>query len=328
MYNVLILTRPDDKHMPPVAEEIRRRGREVVCFNLADFPEEIAMEAKFEMLHEGWSSVLSYQQQHIPLDSLVSVWRRRPTPYKASQEYPLGERTFIEEEADRAFLGVLDSLTYQDTLWVSRTHSVRRADLKALQLAVAQQVGLRVPRTLITNSSHAIQEFYATCKGNVILKSVSRGTIENEDSQIGSFIYTSKIEQQHLVNLEGVHVTAHLLQEHIPKKFEVRVVVIGRQIFAAEIHSPHLDFRQEYHTITYEVHQLPEDIQKKVLNLVRQFDLQFSSMDMLVTHEGEYVFLDLNPNGQFMWLQHHLLDRLPLKEAMADLLVYPKDYYL
>jgi hypothetical protein len=61
---------------------------------------------------------------------------------------------------------------------------------------------------------------------------------------------------------------------------------------------------------------------------VRQFGLQFSSMDFLLTPEGDYVFLDLNPNGQFYWLQTRLLERFPLKEAMADLLVFPEDYRL
>jgi glutathione synthase/RimK-type ligase-like ATP-grasp enzyme len=249
--------------------------------------------------------------------------------------YPPGERTFIEEEADRALLGVLDSLVLEHSLWVSRTHSVRRADFKPLQMAVAQHLGLRVPRTLITNQPSAVRDFYHACQGNVVLKSVARGMIEQEDQQIGRFIYTSQVEAGHLVPelLEGVRVTAHLLQEYIPKKLEIRVVVIGKQVFAAEIHSQHserarVDFRRAYDELDYAVHTLPDEIQNKVLALVRHFDLQFSSMDLLLTPEGEYVFIDLNPNGQFYWLQLRLADRLHLKEAMADLLVYPEEYRL
>jgi glutathione synthase/RimK-type ligase-like ATP-grasp enzyme len=211
---------------------------------------------------------------------------------------------------------------------VSRTHSVRRAELKALQLAMAQLLGLRVPRTLVTNNPDAIAAFYDACQGNVVLKSVSRGMIEEEPHQIGRFIYTSKVEKAHLSSLEGVRVTAHLLQEHIAKSVNIRVVVIGKQVFAAEIHSPHLDFRQNYEENTYDVHTLPGDIEQKVLSLVRGFDVQISSMDLLLTAQGEYVFIDLNPNGQWFFLQRHLQNRLPLKEAMADLLVTPKDYSL
>ena len=114
----------------------------------------------------------------------------------------------------------------------------------------------------------------------------------------------------------------------LPKRFDLRVVVIGRQVFAAEIHSQHserarLDFRRGY-----AVHALPQELEAKELALVRLFELQFSSMDFLLTPEGDYVFLDLNPNGQFSWLQTRLLDRFPLKEAMADLLAFSEDYRL
>lgn len=164
------------------------------------------------------------------------------------------------------------------------------------------------------------------------MKAVSGGRIQDNDRQ-GRFIYTSAVHAEHLVHLEGVRTTAHVFQEYLPKRMDLRVVVIGRRIFAAEIHSQHserarLDFRQGYSDLTYDVHRLPDDIQAKALALVRRFDLQFSSMDFIVTPEGEYVFLDLNPNGQFYWLQIRLGERLPLKEAMANLLVFPEDYCL
>jgi len=335
MRYVLILSRSNDSHVPPVAEEIRARGLGVICFNVADFPEQVTMTSTLDPFHTGWVGTLTMQKQQIPLDSLLSIWRRRPRPYKAPEVYTLGERAFIEEEADRALLGVLDSLALEHTLWVSRVHSVRRADFKPLQVAMAQRLGLRVPRTLITNQPSAARDFYDACQGNIVLKSVSRGMIEHENQRIGRFIYTSKVEAGHVVpeQLAGVRVTAHLLQEYIPKRLEIRVVVIGKQILAAEIHSQHstrarVDFRRAYNELSYNVHTLPDEMQKKVLALVRAFDLQFSSMDFLLTPAGEYVFIDLNPNGQFYWLQLRLANRLRLKEAMADLLAYPEDYQL
>lgn len=330
MRTILILTQSPDPHVPPVIEEIRARGGDVVCFNLADFPEVVALDTTLDSCQDGWSGRISYQGQCVPLDTLVSIWWRRPKRYQAPEAYSSGERTFLEEEANRGLIGVLESLALRQTLWVSKSHSIRRAELKPLQLASVQRLGLRTPRTLLTNNPDEVRAFYETCRGQIILKAVSRGVIEGEKRR---FIYTSKVQPEHLVALEGVRSTAHLFQEYILKRFDLRVVVIGRQVFAAEIHSQpseraRLDFRQGYSDLTYKVHWLPNDIQAKVLALVRQFDLQFSSMDFLVTPEGEYVFLDLNPNGQFYWLQIRLGERLPLKEAMADLLVSPKDYCL
>jgi len=328
--NVLILTQLPDPHVSSIAEEIRARGMNVFCFNLADFPQEVILKTTLQTNLDGWSGTITYQDRSISLASLASIWWRRPKQYKAPEGYSPGERAFLEEEANRGMIGVLESLTLHHTLWVSRSHSIRRAELKPLQLATAQQLGLRTPRTLLTNDPGAARTFYETCQGQVVLKAVSRGAIEGEKRR---FIYSSQVQPEHLAALEGVRATAHLFQEYLPKRFDLRVVVIGRQVFAAEIHSQHserarLDFRQGYSDLTYDVHRLPDDIQTKVLALVRRFDLQFSSMDFLVTSEGEYIFLDLNPNGQFYWLQTRLGERLPLKEAMADLLVSPKDHCL
>src|SRR6266700_3404901 len=187
MRNVRILTRSPDPHMPPVAEAIRARGWGVVCFNLADFPEEVALQATLDGRQDGWSGSISYQEQHVPLDSLASIWWRRPKQYKAPATYSPGERTFLEEEANRGIIGVLESLALQQTLWVSRLHSIRRAELKPLQLAAAQQLGLRTPRTLLTNDPGAARTFYEACQGQLVLKAVSRGAIEEEERR---FIHT------------------------------------------------------------------------------------------------------------------------------------------
>jgi glutathione synthase/RimK-type ligase-like ATP-grasp enzyme len=131
-------------------------------------------------------------------------------------------------------------------------------------------------------------------------------------------------------DLDGVRACAHLFQERIPKALDLRVVVIGRQVFTVGIHSHSeesaLDWRLAYGDLTYSIEKLPKEIEDKILQLVRQFGLQFSSIDLILTPEGEYVFLELNPNGQFYWLEPPT--GLPMAEAMADLLCFPKEYRL
>ncbi len=94
------------------------------------------------------------------------------------------------------------------------------------------------------------------------------------------------------------------------------------------IHSSHehaaLDWRIDYSTLSYTVEQLPSVIEQKVLALVQAFDLQFSSMDFILTPEGKYVFIEANPNGQFLWLSPPT--GLPMASAMADLLCFPQEY--
>ena len=164
MKNVLILSRAYDPHVPPVEDEIRARGAGILWFNLADFPEDVALQADLDTDQKGWSGSMTYKDQQIGLESLLSIWWRRPHQYKAPEYYSSGEKAFIEEEANRGMMGTLESMALYQTLWVSRVQSIRRADLKPLQLATAQQLGLRVPRTLLTNQPDAVREFYSACQ--------------------------------------------------------------------------------------------------------------------------------------------------------------------
>ena len=134
-----------------------------------------------------------------------------------------------------------------------------------------------------------------------------------------------------LCSPQRVRATTHLFQEAIPKAFDLRVVVIGQHIFAVEIHTQAQDFRTAYAEATYHVHQLPADLSSKLLALVKSFDLQFSSMDLVVTKGGDYVWIELNPNGQWFWMQYQLElhgEICPLKETMADLLIHPEEHKL
>jgi len=226
---------------------------------------------------------------------------------------------------------VLESLEFVgNALWVSRPQAIRKAELKPLQLALARSLGLRTPKTLVTNDPDAARRFYEECEGQLILKAVSKGIIEGTPTR---FLYTSEVSEASLSHLEGIRVTAHLLQERVQKAIELRVVVVGRQVFAAEIYSQtsnltRLDWRKYYPDLSYGVHSLPAPLQAQLRTLVRACGLQFASMDLILTPAGDYVWIELNPNGQWFWLQLQLGNRLPLKEAMANLLTCPQEYCL
>ncbi len=80
------------------------------------------------------------------------------------------------------------------------------------------------------------------------------------------------------------------------------------------------------HDLSYSIEQLPNDIEQKMLQLVRRFDLQYSSADFILTPDGDYYFIELNPNGQFYWMEQPT--GLPMAETMANLLCFPSEYCL
>ena len=129
---------------------------------------------------------------------------------------------------------------------------------------------------------------------------------------------TTLITESDLDMLDSVRTVPCCFQEYVPKKLELRVTVIGEKLFAAEIHSQEsaetrIDWRNNDADIPYRVAELPPAVAEKCLGLVRSYGLNFSAMDLIVTPDSRYVFLESNPNGQFLFVE----DKVP-ELAMSD----------
>jgi hypothetical protein len=326
MPTILVLTQRIDPHVDPVAEEIKRRGMRPLRFDFADFPKNVQLAATLEST--GWEGRLCHAGEAYALDSIQSIWWRRPHAPAASARYDAPVRAFLNLENLRGFLGILQEKEHA-LFWVSRRDCIAAAEFKPAQLSKAQAIGLLTPRTLLTTDPEAARRFYHECAGRVILKAVAKGFLDPNNQQgFGEerYIYTSPLLPEDLDFLSEVQICAHLFQERLDKLMDLRVVVIGRRVFAIGIHSPHLDWRIDYNALSYSREQLPDEVEQKVLTLVQAFGLQFSSMDFILTKERNYVFIEGNPNGQFLWLAPPT--GLPMAEAMADLLCFPKEYRL
>ena len=233
---------------------------------------------------------------------------------------PAGQQ-FASAEARMAVGGLLRST---DCLWVNHPEQMVTADYKPFQLKVAGDCGLEIPASLITNDPNAAIGFFEHCHGQMIYKTLSGGMIVSESGDVVS-IYTSHVTRDDLLNeSQRVRHTACLFQELVPKKLELRITVIRNHVFPAEIYFQHaeraaVDWRMAYQNLRYGIHQLPEDIHKKCLALVQKLGLSFAAIDMIVTPDGRYVFLELNSNGQWGWIQN--ATGLPICETLVDMLV-------
>ncbi|GAA0929104.1 hypothetical protein [Virgisporangium aurantiacum] len=114
-----------------------------------------------------------------------------------------------------------------------------------------------------------------------------------------------------------------MFQEYVEKAYEVRLTVIGNMFFPVTIRSQDADATRidwrGWNEMSYgDYHPLPDDLVKKVQTLLTELDLVYAALDFIVTPDGEYVFLEVNPNGQFIWMDTDL--QLPMADCMADLL--------
>ena len=213
-----------------------------------------------------------------------------------------------------------------DCLWVNHPDRIRRANMKIHQLKVAGQLGLEIPRTIVTNDPEEANKFIGTLRGPIVVKPLSRGYIDDND-QPGA-IYTNLIETKHIEQIHQIKYTPSLFQEYVPKDVELRITVVGNQIFTAEIHSQQKeearhDWRRDALALEHREHSLPDDIKLKCIQLTKTFGLEFGAIDMILTPDGRYVFLEINPNGQWAWIEE--LTGLPISEALIGLLVQGND---
>lgn len=116
--------------------------------------------------------------------------------------------------------------------------------------------------------------------------------------------------------------TAHLFQARVKKRFDVRVTVVGEQVFATEIHNDGpgggLDWRSNHKTLDYRPCSIPDEVETGIHRLMAMLDLRFGALDFIVTPEGQWVFLEINPNGQWAWIER--ATGQPVSAAMAELL--------
>lgn len=318
-----IYTRPGDDHLERVLSALCKRRLAVVCFDSADFPQSLRLCARLAPGEPAWHGDFLYQGERYRLEDFRSIWYRRPSgSYRFVTGLSEAGYEYARAEAHKGFEGVLRALT---CLWISHPDAIRAAEWKPKQLSYAGHVGLRVPRTLITSDGQAALQFFEECQGNVAYKPLSQGAPLPKAGEVWQgAVYTTRITRAALQeHLAAIEVTATCFQEYIEKRFEVRVNVIGSQVFAAEIQSQHserarVDFRLGYADLRYAIHTLPPVVEEACRRLVCLFGLQFAAIDLLVTAEGKYIFIDLNANGQWGWIENQT--GLPLTETLVDLL--------
>lgn len=243
------------------------------------------------------------------------VWWRRPEvpPQPAAAA---AAAAAIEAVADqwRAFLAAL--ATVPGPIWISSPSRIRTAENKALQLQVARSLGFDVPRTVWTNGLDQIREFLASCNDLAAVKSPTCAWWEESDG--ARFVYTSLVSSDGLPDAARLAQAPVVVQQPIVPKRDVRVTVVEKTILAAirDIEDPSepIDWRHApQHPWAH--HKLPAEIADRCRDLVRAFDLRFGAIDLALDGNGRHWFLELNPNGEWGWLQRI---GLPIAEALAD----------
>jgi len=316
---ILIVTNKFDPHADAVINHLKEKGTGFLRFNTEDFPTKI----KISLLHENGSfrGYLALPIGTLDISKVESVWYRRPQPPYISKD--IGSE-FAREFALKEGKATLSNLwRVLDCFWVNHPRLVWDAENKLSQLKIASSLGLQIPKTLVTNDPEKAKDFFGICKGKMINKVIGRGMIEEKNRTL--LIYTHKIARKDLSKMGQVKYAPALFQEYVPKKIEIRITIVGKEVFPVEIHSQEGpktkdDWRRyDFERTPHYPHNLPKEIEEKCFALLEKFQLNFGAIDMVLTPNDEYVFLELNPNGQWLWLER--LTSLPISKEVAKLLI-------
>jgi glutathione synthase/RimK-type ligase-like ATP-grasp enzyme len=325
---ILILTRQEDPHADLVEAGLRRRGLDVARFDHSLFPE--GAELTLEVGADSTRTQLRWPSGTLDLDTVSAVWHRRPLPPAPHGEgFDAATLAYATEECRTVLEGVWQAL---DCFKLpSQKFVYRAAESKFGQLRTAMALGAELPPTLVTNSARELRQFYRDHRGRIISKLAS-GSFARSDVAAACFRYTEIVNARDLVHAHAVRHAPMIFQAYVDKRVELRITVVGERVFAAEIHSQETnhtrhDWRRYDHGHTPIVpHALPDNQREFCVSLVRRLGLHYGTIDMVLTPDGRYVFLEINPNGQYLWIEKQ--SGLPITEAVCDLLARESQRYL
>ncbi|OXM43058.1 MvdC/MvdD family ATP grasp protein [Amycolatopsis alba] len=312
---VLVLARDFDPTADAVIAALAARHVPVFRTDLAAFPAQLRLDAR---LRNGtWTGRLWNAHHEVDLADIRSIWNRNPSPYQVDSALPADVQDFCHREAKLGFGGVLAALY---VLWANHPNRCADAMFKPYQWKVAAGCGLTVADTVITNDPDAADRFISTARGDTITKALGPTGIRRDGQATTGG--TRRLTGSDLATLGGVTRTAATLQPFVPKAFEVRLTVIGEDMFPIAIHAhseaAYVDYRSDPDNLSYKLLDLSPDLAQAVARYMEKTGLAYAAFDFVVTPDGEWVMLEANTGPQMGWLE--AATGAPITEAMATLL--------
>lgn len=241
-------------------------------------------------------------------DQIGLIWYRRPERIKVDGVTGEGENNFLVAEWSAAIEGFLYQVPRER--WLNYPPSEHLASLKLRQLLIAKGIGFQIPESLITCDPDEAKEFVRRHDNYAVVKPISSGEVKRQD-QPDSLLYTTRLSGLDTETLLNEVECPTFFQEEIEKEYDVRVTVFDQSITAVKLikkvepDDRFADIRiDNMSAVRYEQCDVPYHIRRKILILMQSMELRFGALDFLVTTTGEWVFLEINPNGQWAWLDY------------------------
>jgi glutathione synthase/RimK-type ligase-like ATP-grasp enzyme len=307
--SVLIVSIADDLHALSLQAALRNRGVEchILESDHVTGVEALSFGIGNNTICHG--SVRSSEGRTVDVSKLKLIWWRRG---KAPQKLQVTNLTdhhlgLINNDCAGTVYGLLQNVFKGK--WISCPLATEAASNKLNQLVIAQHCGLRIPDTLVSQSPKEVEEFFKKHNKHVIVKPVA-GTP-------GPLLFTQLITRKHLRSRGSIRASPAIYQEFISGTRHIRLNCFGETSFAASIDSPHVDWRPDLN-VPISAWPVPKALHKRIRRILDSLSLEMGIVDPKEDSSGEIVWLEVNPQGQFLFLEG--LTGMPLTQYFADFL--------
>jgi glutathione synthase/RimK-type ligase-like ATP-grasp enzyme len=321
MRKVLVITNLADPHADAVISALYELDVEVIRFHPGDCNSDITITMK----DDSNAVHVESSNRQFSSDDVMSVWFRRPDRVDSiGIEIPQPDRHLVIQETRATLSGLYGRI---DGVWFSHPYNIQRAAWKLFQLDIAARVGFHCPPYIVSNDTTSLADFASTNK-QFVMKAIHELTTCYADEGQPYSLYVKKFTKENVSGIfEKKPMTPVFLQKYIEKSMDVRVTMIGFKIFSVAIRDKGggevVDFRIGCLDHEHEIIQCPPNIERSIIAYAREMGLNFGAFDFAVSRDGQWYFLECNPNGQWMWLQ--MLTGVPLIETFARHLALMED---
>jgi glutathione synthase/RimK-type ligase-like ATP-grasp enzyme len=297
---ILILGGLDDEHAVHMLQHLKDRGADVELLDSRWFP--TSLRIAFDPVGDTGRLRLP-SGRVLPFEEISSVYWRC---YNMVSPPPLadeGQALIAGNDARSLFESLL---IHWKTRWVNGWDAFQIHQTKPAALARVAALGVPVPRTMLGNDPGAVLEF-ASQVPKVIFKPVQGGAHTLR-------LTKDRLTEENLRNLAYAPIT---LQEEV-EGTNIRVFVAGERVLTCEVVTREIDFREDRDPKIVP-HQLPAEVEQNCRIAAQVLHLLWTGIDLRLTPDGRYLFLEANPSPMFMGFQSRC--GLPLGEALGDLLM-------
>lgn len=192
--------------------------------------------------------------------------------------------------------------------WINDPDSELVANRKPHQLNVARKLGLAIPRTLMSNDPDRIETFFREAPGEIVMKPFH--AVQWFDGKSHFYQFAKKIAFEDIENPEALRLTAHIFQDYVEKRYELRVFCFGDTVLSFKLHtqeqeSTRTDWRSSsdgsLRPQPYDA--LPAPIVRAIRDYMKLMRLEFGAFDFIIDSTGRHVFLECNVSGQFLFIE-------------------------